>query len=67
MATRAKRAKVPAVQNFSPSDLVAVEVAEPHAVFWDGVQRTGTVHDVPFVTAHKWMRNGWASYYFKQP
>jgi hypothetical protein len=67
MTTTKKNTKTTAVQDFSATDLVTVEVAEPHAVYWNGEQRTGTVPDVPFATAHKWMRNRWATYCWKQP
>ncbi|BBY15764.1 hypothetical protein [Mycolicibacterium litorale] len=41
---------------------VTVEVAEPHAVYLRGEQRTGTVEDVPVELALTWLRHGWITY-----
>lgn len=30
-------------------------------MFWDGQQRGGTIHGVPYRTAMDWLRKGWAS------
>jgi hypothetical protein len=43
---------------------VTVEVAEPHAVYLRGEQRTGTVEDVPVELAMTWLRHGWITYAF---
>jgi hypothetical protein len=41
-------------------EFVSVEVRAPHAVYFDGEQRTGTLHDVPYTLAQHWERHGWA-------
>jgi hypothetical protein len=38
-----------------------VTVVEPHLVFHDGEQRSGTLTDVPADTAEYWERHGWVS------
>ena len=43
-------------------DLVNVDIAEPHAVYFDGEQRTGTLTDVPYPLALTWLRQRWASF-----
>ncbi|QFS93544.1 hypothetical protein FIV07_22525 [Mycobacterium sp. THAF192] len=43
---------------------VTVEVETPHAVFFDGKQRTGTIEGVPLELAKYWIRRGWAAYVF---
>lgn len=43
-------------------DLVNVDIAEPHAVYFDGEQRTGTLVDVPYPLALTWLRQRWASF-----
>lgn len=40
---------------------VNVDIAPPHAVYYDGEQRTGTITDVPYPLALTWLRHGWAS------
>ncbi|MCZ0732212.1 hypothetical protein [Mycolicibacterium iranicum] len=42
-------------------DTVTVEVTEPHAVFWQGEQRSGTLTDVPVELADHWTRRGWVA------
>lgn len=43
------------------SDTVTVTVTEPHLVYHDGEQRTGTLTGVPADTAEHWERHGWAT------
>jgi hypothetical protein len=57
MTTRAGRKPKAKTDN----RLVTVEVVEPHAVYHDGEQRTGTVENVPADTARHWIRHGWAT------
>ena len=40
---------------------VTVEVVEPHAVYFDGRHRTGTIQGVPADQANAWARHGWAT------
>ncbi|OBB44947.1 hypothetical protein [Mycobacterium sp. 852002-51961_SCH5331710] len=42
------------------TDTVTVTVRRPHAVYWDGAQRSGTLHGVDRLTAEDWQRQGWA-------
>ena len=42
------------------ADTVTVTVRKPHAVYWDGQQRSGTLRGVDQHTAQEWARNGWA-------
>ncbi|OBB41238.1 hypothetical protein [Mycobacterium sp. 852002-51961_SCH5331710] len=42
------------------ADTVTVTVRRPHAVYWDGHQRGGTLHGVDRQTAEDWQRQGWA-------
>jgi hypothetical protein len=42
------------------ADTVTVKVRKPHAVYWDGQQRSGTLRGVDKHTAQEWARNGWA-------
>lgn len=41
-------------------DTVTVRVRSPHAVYWNGQQRSGTLRGVDKYTAQEWARNGWA-------
>lgn len=45
----------------SDSELVSVDTVPPHAVYFDGEQRTGTLHNVPAASAAQWIRHGWAT------
>jgi hypothetical protein len=40
---------------------VTVHVVDPHLVYHDGEQRSGTLHDVPAETAEHWQRHGWVT------
>lgn len=43
------------------SDVVSVDTVPPHAVYHDGQQRTGLIHNVPADVAAYWVRRGWAT------
>ncbi|MDX1883047.1 hypothetical protein [Mycolicibacterium sp. 120270] len=58
MTTRSGRKAKPAQSDSAGG--VTVVVLEPHAVFFDGEQRTGTLHNVPADTAQQWIRHRWA-------
>jgi hypothetical protein len=53
MTTRKGRAPKPS------TDTVTVTVVEPHLVYHDGEQRSGTLTDVPTDTAEYWVKHGW--------
>jgi hypothetical protein len=55
MTTRKGRAPKPS------SDTVTVTVVEPHLVFHDGEQRSGTLTNVAADTAEYWARHGWVT------
>jgi hypothetical protein len=55
MTTRKRRAAKPS------SDTVTVTVVEPHLVFHDGEQRSGTLTGVPADTAQYWVKHGWVT------
>ncbi|MDT5096406.1 MAG: hypothetical protein QOC76_143 [Mycobacterium sp.] len=57
MTTRSKRTQ----SKRATGDSVTVTVVEPHLVFHDGEQRSGTLTDVPADTAEYWERHGWVS------
>ena len=57
-ATPRKAAK--AADTTPQTDTVTVKVRAPHAVYWDGEQRSGTLRGVDQHTAEDWVRNGWA-------
>lgn len=40
---------------------VTIEVVAPHAVYWDGEQRGGTLTDVDREVAQHWVKHGWAT------
>ncbi|MEE2855399.1 MAG: hypothetical protein VX424_22420 [Actinomycetota bacterium] len=40
---------------------VTITVVDPHLVFHDGEQRSGTLTGVPADVAEHWQRHGWAT------
>jgi hypothetical protein len=53
--TRKRRAPQPSTDN------VTVTVVEPHLVYHDGEQRSGTLTDVSADTAEHWANHGWVT------
>ena len=53
-------AKPAATQADTAVDTVSAGTVAPRAVFHDGEQRTGTIHNVAADTAQYWIRRGWA-------
>ena len=41
------------------ADTVTVKVRPPHAVYWNGEQRGGTIRNVDRQTAEDWRKQGW--------
>jgi hypothetical protein len=54
--TTTTRKRTPRTTDTSP---VTVKVVEPHLVYHNGEQRSGTLTDVPTDTAEYWGRHGW--------
>ena len=52
-----KRAPKPKAAAEPETPTVTVQVVEPFAVYFDGQQRAGTLHDVPADTAAHWQRH----------
>lgn len=46
---------------------VTVTVVDPHLVFHDGEQRSGTLHNVPTDVAEHWERHGWVTIVADKP
>jgi hypothetical protein len=57
MTTTTRKARAPKPS----SDTVTVTVVEPHLVFLDGEQRSGTLEGVPADTATHWAKHGWVT------
>ena len=55
--TMTTRKRTPA----TTSGTVTVTVVEPHLVYHDGEQRSGTLTNVPADTAEHWQRHGWVT------
>jgi hypothetical protein len=57
MTTTTRKGRAPKAS----SDTVTVTVVEPHLVFHDGEQRSGTLDGVPTDTAAHWLKHGWVT------
>jgi hypothetical protein len=57
MTTRKSRAP----KASSDTVTVTVTVVEPHLVFHDGDQRSGTIDDVSAEVASHWAKHGWVT------
>lgn len=55
-----RKAAQPEAADRTAADTVTVKVRAPHAVYWGGEQRSGTLRNVDKHTAQEWARNGWA-------
>jgi hypothetical protein len=62
--TMTTRKRTPRPTDTSP---VTVKVVEPHLVYHDGEQRSGTLHNVDADTAALWERHGWATVVTDEP
>ncbi len=60
MTTRSGNRKPKPKTAQTDNSAVTVDVVPPHAVYHDGDQRTGTLHDVPAAIAEQWIRHGFA-------
>jgi hypothetical protein len=64
MTTKRQQRRTTDTTDTSP---VTVKVVEPHLVYHDGEQRSGTLTHVPADIAEYWQKHGWATIVDNKP
>ena len=59
--TTTKGPAAAAIVSTEPPAQVSVDITSPHAVYFDGDHRTGTIDGVPYSQALYWLRRRWAT------